>query len=220
MDPTAWERDHWANGLAKGTRWDLAGPSPTLLYALTKKQYVLGADCKALVPGCGRAYDALALAQQGFSEVVAVDIAPSAVKAAQEELAEHSQEPAASKVKVFEADFFKHEGKYDLIWDCTFLCALPPALREQWASSMSTLLKPGGRLIQCVFPIAPEKDPSVGPPFPLTIELCKSLLEPAGLEAVEVVELLADNNSHKAQSENKVVAGRTGFIEWKLAGSS
>ena len=54
---------------------------------------------RALVPGCGRAYDAIALAQYGFDAVVAVDVSPSACRAATAQLA-GELEPLAKKVEI------------------------------------------------------------------------------------------------------------------------
>ena len=42
-----------------------------------------------------------------------------------------------AKVKPETGDFFVHGGKYDFIWDCTFLCAIPPELRIAWAAKMA-----------------------------------------------------------------------------------
>mmetsp|Transcript_43212 Transcript_43212/g.101625 ORF Transcript_43212/g.101625 Transcript_43212/m.101625 type:complete len:219 (+) Transcript_43212:65-721(+) len=203
-----YEEAHWGSGLAKGALFDIGKPSPTLVMALSQRSYAVSQDSVALVPGCGRAYDALALAEHGFSKVIAIDIAPSAVKAAQVEL-EAADADIARRVDAQVGDFFTLQGEYDFIWDCTFLCALPPELREQWAATMRRLLKPTGSLLQCVYPIAPEKDPNVGPPYPLTIELCKSLLAAHGMRAVQVEEDLPAEHCHKP-------ARTTGVIEWQL----
>merc|ERR1719162_644574 len=80
----------------------------------------------AIVAGCGRAYDALALAQHGFEKVVAVDLAPAACDAARAFL-EETEDPAAAKIEVVCADFFALEyTDFDFAWDVTFLCALDP----------------------------------------------------------------------------------------------
>ena len=60
-----WER-LWASGLAKGDKFDVGGPSATLLGALRRLDPV-SEGATALVPGAGRAYDALALAASGFA---------------------------------------------------------------------------------------------------------------------------------------------------------
>ena len=96
------------------------------------------------MPGAGRAYDALALAASGFARVVALELSPSACDAAKREI-EASGHPRAASVEVCCGDFFRHTGAYDLVWDCTFLCALDPSVRERWAAAHRSLLKPQGR---------------------------------------------------------------------------
>ncbi|RMZ17460.1 hypothetical protein D0862_00795 [Hortaea werneckii] len=69
---------------------------------------------------------------------------------------------------------------FDLIYDYTFLCALPPALRPAWSKRMSQLLSPlDGVLICLEFPL--HKPPSAGgPPHGLTRELYEQLLNRPG----------------------------------------
>ena len=176
----------WSNGLDPGTKFDVGCASPTLTACLSHRNFAPRAGMKALVPGCGRAYDALALADHGFDEVVAIDIASAAVEAAQGYLAK-SEAPAATKVKCVAADFFEHRGSYDFIWDCTFLCALDPSMHERWAAHQRSLLAPHGVLASCVFPI---RDGGGGPPFALTPVLLRSLLELTGLtcEDIDITE--------------------------------
>lgn len=142
----------------KDTPWDLSGPTPEftrLLPQLPKKG-------RALVPGGGRGYDAVLLAQHGL-EVDLVDIAPLALIAAQENA-------FAAKVTVhaYLQDFFElpklpyHRGRYDLMLEYTFFCAIDPALRESYVKAAAALLKPGGLLVGLFFPTATDKP---GPPF-------------------------------------------------------
>ena len=136
----------WAQegGLQKGTRFDVAGPSLTLGAELRRRPPAVRPGLTALVPGCGRAYDALALAEHGYASVVALDVSPAACEAARAEL-HSSQSPAAGQVEVRCGDFFSLQGEtFDLIWDCTFLCALNPSVRERWAAQMHALLSPQG----------------------------------------------------------------------------
>jgi len=177
-----WE-NMWSAGLQPGQAFDVGTASATLLGCLARNNYAVRSGMRALVPGCGRAYDALALAAHGFDEVVALDLAPTAVASASSFLAQ-SKDAAAGKVAAAEGDFFKHEGQYDFIWDCTFLCALDPSVREQWAARQRMLLAPGGTLAACVFPIAPGK--VGGPPYALSPELVAGLLKPEGF-STEVV---------------------------------
>ena len=95
------------------------------------------------------------------------------------------------------ADFFEPTelaGTYDLIWDCTFLCALDPSVRAQWAERTASLLAPDGALLTCIFPIAPGK--VGGPPFALDFDLVRGLLEPVGLRAVEVRDPMPPETAH------------------------
>ena len=114
----SWE-SMWLAGLGPKQAFDVGGPSATLLACLERAgSCPHPAGKRALVPGCGRAYDALALARHGFAEVVAIDLAPTAVKAAQEFLAAVDEEGAgaAGKVRCVTGDFFEHSGQYDFIW--------------------------------------------------------------------------------------------------------
>eukprot|EP00434_Breviolum_minutum_P021863 symbB.v1.2.019296.t1/scaffold1554.1/size111945/2 len=204
-----WE-DMWSKGLKPKEKFDVGEPSPTLVEVLSLKS--LG-DCKgkrAFVPGCGRAYDAIALAEYGFDSVVAVDLSATAVDAAKEFLSQ-SKSPAAAKVEVLCADFFKLElePKADVIWDCTFLCALDPSVRAAWAKKTLSLLQPDGTLLTCIFPIC---DKEGGPPFAMSVPLVRSILEPEGFQAVELREDVAQ---HMAAGPFKA---STAMGRWTLKG--
>ena len=157
------------------------------------------------MPGCGRAYDALALASHGFDEVVALDLAPTAVEAATDFLS-RSGDAAAVKVHCIAGDFFEHSGQYDFIWDCTFLCALDPTVRERWAKQHASLLAPGGVLASCVFPICNKAG---GPPYALTPALVRSLLEPVGFNACEEV-VVAEAEWHRPGGAGDLGGGKGG----------
>jgi hypothetical protein len=56
--------------------------------------------------------------------------------------------------KVLLADFFTHEfgGRvFDVIYERTFLCSLPPDVWPKYALRMAELLRPGGRPIGFFF---------------------------------------------------------------------
>lgn len=65
-------------------------------------------------------------------------------------------------------DFFDsdwHDGrKFDLIYDYTFLCALLPELRCDWAKRINELLTPAGVLVCLEFPLYKDVN-TPGPPF-------------------------------------------------------
>ncbi|HSN47416.1 MAG TPA: hypothetical protein VLR29_01515, partial [Flavobacterium sp.] len=66
-----------------------------------------------------------------------------------------------SNLKVFLGDFFAHKGKYDLIVEQTFFCALSPAMRQNYVSKMHQLLSGNGKLVGLLF----NKTFEAGPPF-------------------------------------------------------
>jgi len=209
----------WAQdgGLPKGSRFDVAGVSNPLAAELLRRNLVNRAGMTALVPGCGRAYDALALAEHGFESVLAIDLSPAACQAAQAELAEigDSMSTAGQRVDVRCGNFFELEGQYDLIWDNTFLCALDPEVRERWAQQMKALIAPGGELITCVFPIG---DREGGPPYAMSVPLVHELLEPAGFEATLVQDQLPLEEQHRRPGDplESVLKRGTALVTWRL----
>lgn len=50
------------------------------------------------------------------------------------------------------------QGVFDLGYDYTFLCALHPDMRKDWATAWAQLLRPGGYLLTLIFPVDPEMD--------------------------------------------------------------
>ncbi|CAG8783435.1 3251_t:CDS:2, partial [Acaulospora colombiana] len=75
----------------------------------------------------------------------------------------------SEEIATFQADdFFSFEvpeGKFQLVYDYTFLCALPPTLRQEWSKRMSEIISAGGILIALMFPISDHTD---GPPYALS----------------------------------------------------
>ena len=55
-----------------------------------------------------------------------------------------------------------------------------PSMRQSWATHWSRHVRPGGLLVTLVFPIKPDEDPNVGPPFPVSPQLYTQLLGPHG----------------------------------------
>lgn len=160
------------------TPWDLGGPHALLVQKLETGR--LTGPGRALVPGCGRAHDAICLASHGF-DVTAVDVAPSLVDDVSPRL-----EALGSRFLVEDALAHRGQDGYDLIFDHTFLCALDPALRPAWADMVRANLSSKGRLVALVFPL--DKDPTLGgPPHGLTVPLIAALLGPGF--AVEEDEL-------------------------------
>ncbi|GKT60673.1 thiol methyltransferase [Colletotrichum tofieldiae] len=162
----------------------------------------------ALVPGCGKGHDAILLAGLGY-DVLALDFSPTAIAEAKDnqkaiaarlgagtEAAEgeldaytirHPSGAEPGAVTWLSGDFFSdswlaewgREKAFDLIFDYTFLCALPLTARPLWATRMTALLAPHGRLVCLEFPSGkPLSLP--GPPWGLTPEVYLALLSRPG----------------------------------------
>lgn len=58
---------------------------------------------------------------------------------------------------------------FDVAYDYTFFCALPPALHHKWAAAYGRMIRPGGVLVALVYPIIGEKEG--GPPVSLAFLL-------------------------------------------------
>lgn len=79
----------------------------------------------------------------------------------------------------------------------SFGCAMHPSAREQWAQSWARQIRSGGLLVTLVFPVNPDADLNVGPPFPVSPELYEQLLvthgklqKGGGEEGCSVIERL------------------------------
>ncbi|KAI0829469.1 S-adenosyl-L-methionine-dependent methyltransferase [Trametes gibbosa] len=158
-DPKQGWENAWQAGL---TPWDAGTAQPALKELVESSGLDLPRSGRALVPGCGRGYDAIYIASALGLETIGADISPLAVARAQ--AYKDSVAASVDNVKFEVLDFFAaEEATYDLVYDYTFFVAIPPTMRPAWAKQMSRLVKPGGYLVTLVFPILPETD--VGPPF-------------------------------------------------------
>ena len=215
----------WSEGIPRGARFDVGAPSASLVGFLARESAAerSGDGAPAFVPGAGRAYDSVALARHGY-KVTALDIAPTAVKEAEKQLAEAAAQPeglgAGSAVAIC-GDFFAHSEKYMLAWDATFLCALPPSLRDSWADAHARLALPGARLVALVFPIfepgSERATSGQGPPFPLTVAVVKELLVPRGFVVEEHIEPLSELEAHKPGGSKKVGGASSALLVLRRA---
>lgn len=73
------------------------------------------------------------------------DIAPLPLKRFLE------RNPTFPKEHLIEGDFFQHQGKYDLILEQTFFCALTTYLRPSYVQQMKSLLYEDGKLVGLLF---------------------------------------------------------------------
>ena len=89
-----------------------------------------------LIPGCGNAYEADYLLQQGFTNITLIDFATTAVESVKIKLEQYE----SKNWRVICEDFFELNQKFDLIIEQTFFCALDPLLRNSYVKKMHDLL--------------------------------------------------------------------------------
>ena len=133
--------------------WDIGAVSPpikTLIDTLEDK------NISILIPGCGNCYEAEYLLQKSFTNITLIDIAPTLVENLKQKFEFNSN------IKIILGDFFEHQGKYDLIIEQTFFCALPPIMRQQYVLKMHQLLVQGGKLTGLLFDKTFESSPPFG----------------------------------------------------------
>eukprot|EP01117_Protostelium_nocturnum_P001815 TRINITY_DN1228_c0_g2_i1.p1 TRINITY_DN1228_c0_g2~~TRINITY_DN1228_c0_g2_i1.p1 ORF type:complete len:247 (-),score=82.80 TRINITY_DN1228_c0_g2_i1:545-1285(-) len=198
----------WAN---KITPWDKGASSGALVQLLEENPIGEG---KVLVPGCGRGYDCVLLATvpqkdstESKRQVIGLDVSEIAVQSARDWVKDNDQIPTGVKERVsFLLDnFFTFEvpqNGFDTIFDYTFLCALQPPLRKEWAARMASLLSDGGQLITLMYPLEEKEG---GPPFSLSVELYSELLEPQGLKRI-VFQKPAPGRSHISREGKEMIA--------------
>ncbi len=147
------------------TPWD-AGGVPLALQRYLSARVDKGS---VLIPGCGSAYEAKYFHAQGW-RTLAIDFSELAVKRAQAQLGEHA--PIVEHGDFFLQDFSTQ--KFDVIYERTFLCALPRKIWPQYAQRMGEILASGKLLAGFYF----FNDEAKGPPFGLQNDELKKLLDP------------------------------------------
>lgn len=138
LDANFWN-ERWKN---QETGWDIGYASPAIVRFFSN---IEDKNVRILIPGCGNAYEAEFLLNQGFKYITILDIAPKAVELLQEKFKKQSE------IKIVCDDFFKHSGQYDIIVEQTFFCAIDPQLRSSYAKKTSELLTENGEIVGLLF---------------------------------------------------------------------
>ncbi|MFO8026805.1 MAG: methyltransferase domain-containing protein [Opitutales bacterium] len=139
--------------------WDKGYAAPPLVEFLSKRA-VCG---RVLVPGCGTGHDVRLLATQG-ADVTGLDIAAGALRKA-------ATFPQTGGERYERGDFLnleeKYHDSYDWVVEHTCLCAIEPAQRVAYATSLKRALKPGGYFLAVFFREVPDYSGD-GPPHPIS----------------------------------------------------
>ena len=153
--------------------WELGEAAPALQACLASgRSFTPGA--RVAVPGCGRGHDARLLARHGFA-VMGFDFAEAAVTEARE-LASRERFAAAFEQRDVFTLAADYAGGFDGVWEYTCFCAIDPDRRTEYIRTLHDILRPGGTLLGCFYPLL--KDGMDGPPFPVSREGIEAALGP------------------------------------------
>jgi cyclopropane fatty-acyl-phospholipid synthase-like methyltransferase len=145
---------YWEERYQQGEdKWDvgeISKPIKEYIDQITDKKI------KILIPGAGNGYEFEYLINNGFKNSFVVDYAETPLENIKKRI------PDLNENQVINSDFFELEGKFDLIIEQTFFCALNPELREEYVRKMKSILNPKGKIAGLLFqfPLTTE-----GPPF-------------------------------------------------------
>jgi len=184
-DPTGWFEPLYA-AAERGERevpWDRDEPRD-LLVEWASGRGLEGHGLGALVVGCGFGADAEYLSSLGF-DVTAFDVAPTAVRAAQE------RHPGSS-VDYVVADLLEPPRAwaeaFAFVFEALTVQALPESVRSRAIARVGAFVAPRGTLLVVAAARDEADGPVDGPPWPLTRAEVDSFarggLEPARIEAL------------------------------------
>jgi SAM-dependent methyltransferase len=135
--------------------WELHQPHPALTDIVPQLKL---SKAKILVLGCGSGHDAAFFAQQGHL-VTGVDFSSEAINRAKENYG------TIEDLSFVQADAFalpdQWAGRFDMIFEHTFYCAITPERRDELVKTWRRMLMPQGRLLGIFF----VNERRMGPPF-------------------------------------------------------
>lgn len=149
--------DYWTQRYAAGqTPWVFHGLPQNLATFLRRTS----CSSRILIPAAGADPEAIRAFHKAGHEVRAIDFCPVAVEQAKNAL-------GTLEDRITLGDFFAADlgpRPFDVVYERTFLCSLPPRIWEDYASRVTELLRGGGKLVG-FFYYGNELDP---PPYPLS----------------------------------------------------
>jgi methyl halide transferase len=150
--------DFWEGLYATGgDGWELGAPAAPLVDFVQRTPPPRG---RVAVPGCGRGHDARFLAAHGY-EVVGYDFSPAAVTAARALARRDGVRVAFEQRDIFTLGR-EAAHAFDGVWEYTCFCAIDPARRDEYVRTVADILRPGGWLLACFYPL---RAVAAGPPF-------------------------------------------------------
>jgi hypothetical protein len=156
--------DFWSRRYQRGeTPWQLDYVPKQLATFIN----ALPAGAEILIPGSGGDGRTMGAFHEAGCYIKAIDFSPVAVERARKALGRVAD-------NLILGDFFSYDfgpRRFDVIYERTFLCSLPPQLWKNYVNRVAQLLRPKGKLAG-FFLYGEETDP---PPYPLTETCAKKL---------------------------------------------
>ncbi len=149
------------------TGWDIGYASTPIVEYINQLE---DKNLDILIPGAGKAWEVEYIFNRGFKNVIYLDFASLSSKYFK------ARCPDFPDSQIITGDFFKHEGKYDLIIEQTFFSSLQPLQRQDYVAKTAELLKNNGKVAGLLFDI---NFPFQGPPFGGSYREYKLLFEKA-----------------------------------------
>ncbi|MDT0650776.1 SAM-dependent methyltransferase [Autumnicola edwardsiae] len=148
------DQEYWSKRYnSNNTGWDIGEISTPLKDYIDQLQ---DKEINILIPGAGNSYEAEYLYRQGFRNVFVADIVEAPLNNLKKRL------PEFPKDQLLNSDFFELNGRFDLILEQTFFCALPVSQRKGYAEKASDLLAENGKISGLFFNFELTEN---GPPF-------------------------------------------------------
>ena len=161
------DQAYWSSRYeSAATGWDVGNITTPLKNYIDQ---ISDKSIRILIPGTGNGHEFLYLLANGFYNVFALDISSIPLDSIKSKI-----EPSLYEHLIHE-NFFDHNGKYDLILEQTFFCALHPKFRKKYVQKTHELLNDQGKLVGLLFnfPLSEE-----GPPFGGSVSEYEELFSP------------------------------------------
>ena len=163
---------------------------------------------RVFVPLCGKSLDLIWLAEQGF-EVIGSELSPLAVQAffsennltAERTPVDGLEYWKSENISLYCGDFFALTaqilGQIDAVYDRASLVALPPAMRQEYATKLTEITQSAPKLLVT---LEYEQSKMDGPPFSVSEDEVKALYQ-ANYQVKQLTaqDVLGDNEKFRAR---------------------
>lgn len=153
------EEEFWSQCYTdSGDGWEIGQVNPTLAHYNLD---FLDQSSPILVPGAGRGHEARYFEENGFSQVIALDISPEAKK-------EYERLYPSSNVNFLVKDLFEYlpqeKNNFAAVFELNIFCAIDPKRRQDYIEKVHQSLRDKG----IYFGVFLLRSSPGGPPFGLT----------------------------------------------------